>query len=411
LRQYYRLPERGAHTALGDVDTLVDLIQEVLRPLAEARALTSWAQIQSFAEDEWYPSRLSFGKHEGRDFRDARDDSELFSWLEWLAASSNQRSARMGRWYLNQLAASVETAAATAQQFPQPEDSEHEGRTGRERRGTGAGIVVFVHRDLERLRALISYARTRLAGIEAEFTAEKGAVDAMSATLFRLVRDHYQRRDRLFLLIDYRRKFLEVLLSQGESEAEQVKEAYQEARQESDAEYEEADRSAADKIEPTDAEKKEINTLWRKLVRLFHPDRYVRETEKQAIYERLTAAINEARDAGKIALLRDIADDPDGFIARQGWGRLDIARDDQVEDLRKLYEALEIEIVTRLDALAKLRESPDYELMTMCRADPEMLTRIAEERIRALDAEIEKLAQEASRLQAEIRELTGEEGL
>src|SRR5262249_28585878 len=146
-------------------------------------------------------------------------------------------------------------------------------------------------------------------------------------------------------------------------------------------------------------------------VRLFHPDRYVREPEKQAIYERLTAAINEARDAGNIALMRDIAEDPDGFIARQGWGVLDVTRDDQVEDLRKLYEALEIQIVTRLDAIAKLRESPDYELMTMCRAKPEMLTRIAEERTRALDAEIEKLAQQADRLQAEIRELTGQESL
>jgi DNA polymerase-3 subunit epsilon len=412
LRQYYRLPERGAHTALGDVDTIVDLMQEVLRPLAEARALISWAQLRSFAEDEWYPSRLSFGKHQGRDFRDARDDSELFSWLEWLAAASNMRSARMGRWCLNQLATSIEAEAAMAQPFPRPEDSEPEEPTAQERQGTGAGaVVLFVDRDLERLRALISHARTRLAGIQAEFTAEKSAVDAMSAALFRLVRDHYQRRDRLLLLIEYRRKFLDALFSQGETEAEQVKEAYQEARQESDAEYEEADRTAAEKAEPSEAEKQEINTLWRKLVRLFHPDRYVREPERQAIYERLTAAINEARDSGNIALLRDIAEDPDGFIAREGWGALDIARDDQVEDFRKLYEAIEIEIVTRLDAIAKLRESPDYELMTMCRAKPEMLDRIAEDRTRALDAEIEKLAQEADRLHAEIRELTGELGL
>ena len=30
LRQYYRLPERGAHTALGDVETVVDLLAKVL---------------------------------------------------------------------------------------------------------------------------------------------------------------------------------------------------------------------------------------------------------------------------------------------------------------------------------------------------------------------------------------------
>lgn len=42
LRQFYRLPERGAHTALGDVETVIDLMQQVLRPLAEKRGLATW---------------------------------------------------------------------------------------------------------------------------------------------------------------------------------------------------------------------------------------------------------------------------------------------------------------------------------------------------------------------------------
>ena len=33
LRQYYRLPERGAHTGLGDVETVADLMAQVLRPI------------------------------------------------------------------------------------------------------------------------------------------------------------------------------------------------------------------------------------------------------------------------------------------------------------------------------------------------------------------------------------------
>jgi len=39
LRQYYRLSERGAHTALGDLQTVVDLFAQVLRPIAEHRGL------------------------------------------------------------------------------------------------------------------------------------------------------------------------------------------------------------------------------------------------------------------------------------------------------------------------------------------------------------------------------------
>jgi hypothetical protein len=50
-----------------------------------------------------YPSRIAFGKHKGRLFQEARRDTELWRWLEWLAGSSNARSAKMGRWYLRQL--------------------------------------------------------------------------------------------------------------------------------------------------------------------------------------------------------------------------------------------------------------------------------------------------------------------
>jgi len=103
LRQYYRLPGSGAHTAMGDVFTVIELMKEVLRPLAEKRGLDTWEKIVKFAGDEWYPSRLSFGKFKGRLYQEAREDAELRSWLEWLAESSNEKSSSMGQWYLGQL--------------------------------------------------------------------------------------------------------------------------------------------------------------------------------------------------------------------------------------------------------------------------------------------------------------------
>jgi hypothetical protein len=36
-------------------------------------------------------------------------------------------------------------------------------------------------------------------------------------------------------------------------------------------------------------------------------------------YHKLTAAINRAKEAGDIKTLREIADDPHGFILRQGY--------------------------------------------------------------------------------------------
>ena len=48
LRQYYLLPERGAHSALGDVETVIDLMQNVLRQLAEKRGLDAWGALRDF---------------------------------------------------------------------------------------------------------------------------------------------------------------------------------------------------------------------------------------------------------------------------------------------------------------------------------------------------------------------------
>lgn len=76
LRQYYRLPERGAHTALGDVDTVADLFRVVLRPIAEARRLDSWNKVRDYTTAEWYPARFAFGKFKGRTISEAVDNAE-----------------------------------------------------------------------------------------------------------------------------------------------------------------------------------------------------------------------------------------------------------------------------------------------------------------------------------------------
>jgi DNA polymerase-3 subunit epsilon len=69
--------------------TVVDLMQQALRPLAEKRGLDTWEKIVKFTTDEWFHSRLPFGKFKGRLYQEAQEDSELRSWLEWLAESTN----------------------------------------------------------------------------------------------------------------------------------------------------------------------------------------------------------------------------------------------------------------------------------------------------------------------------------
>ncbi len=91
-----RLPERGAHTALGDVFTVADLFAKVLRPIAEQRGLATWEQLEAYAAEEWYPSRIAFGKHKGKSIAETCNDTGLRGWLDGLARSANARGARSG---------------------------------------------------------------------------------------------------------------------------------------------------------------------------------------------------------------------------------------------------------------------------------------------------------------------------
>src|SRR5437867_357707 len=50
-------------TALGEVRTVADLLATVLRSIAEQRGLDTWEKLTAFASEEWYPSRIAFGKH------------------------------------------------------------------------------------------------------------------------------------------------------------------------------------------------------------------------------------------------------------------------------------------------------------------------------------------------------------
>ena len=188
LRQDYRLPERGAHTALGDVLTVADLFAKVLRPIEEQRGLATWEQFAAHAADEWYPSRIAFGKHQGKSIAEARNDAELRGWLDGLARSTNARNARMGRWYLRHIEETAEPSLFFAWEC---------ARDPAAGAVAGKDLVLYVNPELQRLRALVDAARARLAELEAGFTVEKAKVEAMKSRLFARLREHFQRRDRV----------------------------------------------------------------------------------------------------------------------------------------------------------------------------------------------------------------------
>jgi DNA polymerase-3 subunit epsilon len=406
LRQYYRLPERGAHTALGDVQTVADLMAQVLRPIAGHRGLDTWEKLVAFAAEEWFPSRIAFGKHKGRLIQEARKDAELRGWLDWLAKSANARNAKMGRWYLRQLEMAAAQPDTTV--FAAPEIG-RESKRGDTAQAGHVGLVIYINPELEQLRRLVAGARARLAELEVSFTKEKSRVDVMQAVLFRQLREFYQKRDRLRLIVDYRRKFLDSLVRGGEEEAKQAETHYEQAKAQTDKDYEETAAAVAEKKQLTAEEEAELSRLWKKLVKLYHPDRFANQPDKLETYHKLTAAINRAKDAGDIQTLREIAEDPHGFILRQGWATLDFSDEAELAQLRRLHETLQLEIIAVLEALNRLRESPDYELCQLSERKPGVLDELAAERKKLLEKESAELQQQADKLAEEIKELGGGE--
>lgn len=406
LRQYYRLPERGAHTALGDVETVADLLANVLRPIAEHRGLTTWEDICAYTESEWFPSRIAFGKFKGRNFLEARTDGALKGWLDWLASSKSSRTAEMGRWYLNELrtrdSRSEDDATVTA-----VDSGGQDARSPASKEAAGTGIVIFLNPEIEQFRQLISAARSRLAELEAQYTTDRHAVDFTRSVIFKSLRKYYQTRDRLRLIIDYRSKYLKILIRGGEEEAEEVTGEYEKAKAQSEADYEEAATVASTRKELSKDEEHELKALWKKLVRLYHPDRFANQPDKIETYHQLTSAINQARDNGDVALLREIANDPHGFILRQGWARLDFSDAAEAINLRRLLETLQIEILSTMESINDLHESPDYSLHQLAAKQPSLLDEVAAEQAKTIEVEIEKLSSEAEKLEAEIKDLTG----
>ena len=122
-----------------------------------------------------------------------------------------------------------------------------------------------------------------------------------------------------------------------------------------------------------------------------------------------TTAINRAKDNGDPAPagLREIAEDPHGFILRQGWASLDFTDEIELAQLRRLHETLQLEIVAVIESLNRLRESPDYELCQISEQKPGVLEELAAERAVLLAQESAELEAQASRLAEEIRELGG----
>jgi hypothetical protein len=250
---------------------------------------------------------------------------------------------------------------------------------------------------------LVAGARVQLAELETDYTKEKSRVDAVQAVLFRHLRGHYQKRDRLRLAVEYRQKFLDSFIRDDTDEVEQAEKDFEQAKTQLDEDYEELAAAADKKKKLTAEQEMELTQSWKKLVKLYHPDRFAGEPDKLETYHQLTAAINLAKDNGDIGLLREIAEDPHGFILRQGWVTLDFKDVEELAQLKRLLEALQKEIAEVAESLKELRASPDYELCQLAEQKPGVLDELAAERAKLLEIENAELERQAEELAMKIK--------
>ena len=104
--------------------------------------------------------------------------------------------------------------------------------------------------------------------------------------------------------------------------------------------------------------------------------------------------------------MREITEDPQGFLLRQGWVKLNFGDVEELAQLKRLYETLQQEIAAVTESLKALRESPDYELCQLAEQKPGILDELAAERAKQLEVENAELASQSERLAQEIQKLS-----
>ena len=267
-------------------------------------------------------------------------------------------------------------------------------------------IAICINPELDHLRQLVAGGRAKLAAVESDFTREQARVLVMRGALFRLLRAHYQKRDSLLLLVDFRHQFLRSLECGDQEQANQAEVDFEKAKSKTDTDYQEAAATVAEMTPLTSAEVEELSQLWKRLVKLYHPDRFATQPDKLDTYHKLTATINRAKGAGDITTLREIAENPHGFILRQGWQTLDFSDEAELGQLQRLYESLEIEISAALEALNILKQSSDYELCQRITEKPVLLDELAAEKAELLTKESVELEKRARQLAEKIELLS-----
>jgi predicted RNase H-like nuclease (RuvC/YqgF family) len=119
------------------------------------------------------------------------------------------------------------------------------------------------------------------------------------------------------------------------------------------------------------------------------------------------AVINAAKASGDLERLREIGENPEVYMAENGFAELDLSDLIEVESLERMLENL-TELIKKIEGeLEKFRESAEFILMEKVAVDESILREVFRERSGEAESEIEELEAESNRLESAKIELTG----
>ena len=270
-------------------------------------------------------------------------------------------------------------------------------------------VNIFTDPKILDLKNRIELYLFQLAEAEAHFSLEKNKVDSLRAELFNTLRKLFQQRDRLRLVVQYRREFLANNIKPDSTAARSAEKQFRTANEENDKSYEEAFQKLSKNKPLSEEEEAELRSLWKQLVKLFHPDLVHDDPEKAETYHKLTQAINQAKAAGDLETLKAIAADPEAFFKKNGWASVNLGGSDDLETLKARLEMLLKQIEEVQKATEELLASEDYQLLQLCEVDDSLLKSVTEKQRHQIEDECACLQVEAEELQNQIRAVTGKD--
>ena len=264
---------------------------------------------------------------------------------------------------------------------------------------------VFRRERIFQLNRLIEEARERLAEVLVKVSEIQCKIREVLEIALDRVGELQEKCDLLRLRIGFLRDCLnpppEATFSREQRESEwrcqeeQVKEEYERARKRMD----EKGESVEDK---GSKDNQRLRTVWKKLVKIYHPDRHQGDVQKKDAYENLMAQINRAKDEGDLEMLEEIAGNPEKFIREcEAENKSDShpnSYGDEVKDLEELLASIVEETRRNEEELEELERSDDYELWKMWKECPSSF----ESSLNGMEKELKR---DIVRLEAELAKL------